>query len=240
MKEETARRITELSGVSGGLVVHHDCGDGRLLAALGHNGPWIVQGLSGDAEQVSECRRWLRSQELAGRITVRHWEEQFLPYADNLANLFVAENATAPPMAEVMRVLAPLGVACIKHRDGWRTTVKPWPDEIDQWTHWLHAADGNPVAQDRRVFIGGSPMPREEDPSPALALRSIRGEEGGVLLRLGLKDGSVSKLCDLPSPPVWDGIAINRQGLFVTLRDGKVMRFGLRDSRKAAPERETR
>ncbi|MFW6161533.1 MAG: PQQ-binding-like beta-propeller repeat protein, partial [Planctomycetota bacterium] len=29
--------------------------------------------------------------------------------------------------------------------------VKPWPDDIDEWTHYLHGADGNPVAQDRVV-----------------------------------------------------------------------------------------
>ena len=28
---------------------------------------------------------------------------------------------------------------------------KPWPAEIDEWTHYLHAADGNPVARDRVV-----------------------------------------------------------------------------------------
>ena len=29
----------------------------------------------------------------------------------------------------------------------WTKTVKPWPEEIDEWTHWLHAADGNAVAR---------------------------------------------------------------------------------------------
>ena len=29
--------------------------------------------------------------------------------------------------------------------------VKPWPKEIDEWTHYLHDADGNPVAEDRIV-----------------------------------------------------------------------------------------
>jgi outer membrane protein assembly factor BamB len=28
---------------------------------------------------------------------------------------------------------------------------KPWPDAIDEWTHWLHSADGNAVADDRVV-----------------------------------------------------------------------------------------
>jgi hypothetical protein len=53
----------------------------------------------------------------------------------------------------------------------------------------------------------------------------IRRETGGILLRLDLKDGASSKAGDLGAPPVWDGIAISRQGLILTLQDGKVIRF---------------
>jgi len=33
----------------------------------------------------------------------------------------------------------------------WLKATKPWPAEIDQWTHYLHGPDGNPVADDRVV-----------------------------------------------------------------------------------------
>jgi len=33
----------------------------------------------------------------------------------------------------------------------WVKAVKPWPRGIDEWTHYLHGADGNPVAEDRTV-----------------------------------------------------------------------------------------
>ena len=33
----------------------------------------------------------------------------------------------------------------------WVQLRKLWPAEIDQWTHYLHGADGNPVARDRVV-----------------------------------------------------------------------------------------
>ncbi len=33
----------------------------------------------------------------------------------------------------------------------WLKVTKPWPAEIDEWSHHLHAADGNPVANDRVV-----------------------------------------------------------------------------------------
>ena len=59
-------------------------------------------------------------------------------------------------MKEVLRVLAPNGVAYIKKGSRWTKTVKPWPKEIDEWTHYFHGADGNPVARDSIV---GPPEP---------------------------------------------------------------------------------
>ena len=173
--ETTADQIAELSGVRGGVIVHCGCGDARLTTALGRDASCIVQGLSRDAEQVKKSREWLRSQQPSGNVTVQCWQEDFLPYADNLVNLFIAEESAMPPMSEVMRVLAPLGVVCIRGPDGWQKTVKPWPGEIDEWTHWLHAADGNPVAQDERVappraiqWIASPRWSKSHDTGPSL------------------------------------------------------------------------
>ncbi len=75
------------------------------------------------------------------------WRGKHLPYVDNLVNLLVADKLAGVPMDEVMRVLAPGGVALI----GGRKTVKPWPKEIDEWSHYLHDASGDTVAHDRVV-----------------------------------------------------------------------------------------
>jgi hypothetical protein len=100
-----------------------------------------------------------------------------------------------------------------------RQAAETWAQEVDVRVGAMALA-GN------AVFVAGAPMfPDGEDPSAEFVLRSLRGEEGGVLLRLDRKDGTPSNLCELPSPPVWDGIAVSRQGLFVALRDGKVLRF---------------
>ena len=54
-----------------------------------------------------------------------------------MVNLLVAENLGGVPMAEVMRVLAPEGIAYIKSGGEWKTTTKPRPKDIDDWTHYL-------------------------------------------------------------------------------------------------------
>jgi len=53
-----------------------------------------------------------------------------------------------------MRVLAPNGVAVFVNRKSEiesRKLVKPWPKEMDEWTHYLHDASNNAVARDRLV-----------------------------------------------------------------------------------------
>jgi len=59
---QTVRQHTQRSGLRGGLVVHHDCGDGELILALGRGDSWVVEGLSRDARQVERCRRAIESQ----------------------------------------------------------------------------------------------------------------------------------------------------------------------------------
>ncbi len=150
-----AKEILETTGVQGGLVLHLGCGDGRLTAALHAGQQYLVHGLDAEAANVEKAREYIRSRGLYGKVSVDGWtgSSKRLPYVDNLANLIVLEDSTGVPMDELIRVLAPLGVACVK-KDGAGTKtlcVKPWPKEIDQWTHYLHDADGNAVAHDSVV-----------------------------------------------------------------------------------------
>ena len=151
--EEQAAQVLQAAGVKGGLVVHLGCGDGKLTAALRANESYIVHGLDADPANVEKARAHIRSLGLYGPVSVARWTDAArLPYADNLVNLIVSENPSAFPMGEVLRVLAPLGVAYVKGADGkWAKTVKPWPKDIDEWTHWLHDAGNNAVAHDTRV-----------------------------------------------------------------------------------------
>ncbi|MHC4200447.1 MAG: outer membrane protein assembly factor BamB family protein, partial [Planctomycetota bacterium] len=148
-----ARQILAATGIRGGLVVHVGCGDGKLTAALRSSDNYVVHGLAAAAD-VARARKHVRSQGLYGRVSVARYEVGAggrLPYADNLANLVVAENARGLPAAELVRVLVPGGVAYVRKGGTWSKTVKPRPDDIDEWSHFLHDASNNAVAKDRRV-----------------------------------------------------------------------------------------
>ncbi len=135
------------AGVRGGLVVHVGCGDGQLTAALRANDSYIVHGLDRDPANVARARAHIRKLGLSGPVAVDVFDGTHLPYVDSLVNVLVADELGTLPMAEVMRVLAPRGVAMI----GGGKTVKPWPRNIDEWTHYLHGPDNNALADDRVV-----------------------------------------------------------------------------------------
>lgn len=152
--DRQASQILDSSGVRGGLIVHLGCGDGRLTAALRANDRYVVHGLDTDTAEVNRARRDLQAKGLYGPVSVDHFDGEYLPYVDGTVNLLVASDLGDVTTQEVRRVLAPEGVACIRTPEGWRRTVKPRPPEIDEWSHFLHDAGGNAVANDERV---GSP-----------------------------------------------------------------------------------
>ncbi len=148
---ETAKRILADTGVRGGLIVHVHCGDGSLTAALADGTGRVVQGLLADAAKVAAARAGLTRARPAGEATVTAWHPPALPYIDGVVNLLVVEGDPRPSEKEILRVLAPGGVACLADGDGWRKLARPRPKGIDRWTHFLRDASNNAVAADDRV-----------------------------------------------------------------------------------------
>jgi len=174
-----ASQVLKACGIKGGLVVHLGCGDGKLTASLGANDGCLVHGLDADAANVRKARGHIRTKGLYGKVAVDTFDGKHLPYVDNLVNVLVTDRLGGVTIEEVMRVLAPLGVAYV----GGAKTVKPWPKEIDEWTHFLHGADNNAVAKDtvvappgRYQWISGPKWARSHDHLSSLsAMVSARG-----------------------------------------------------------------
>jgi outer membrane protein assembly factor BamB len=200
---QSAGDILKVSGVKGGLVVHVGCGNpsagsgqfGKLTTALHVNERYLVHGLDTDTGKVAGARSHISSLDLHGPVSVDVFDGKHLPYADSLVNLLVLPNAESRlPNGEIERVLAPRGVALVNpqsairipHSDvvgQWRVYRKPVPDDIDDWTHYLHGPDGNAVAHDRVVgapkhiqWIGGPLWSRSHEYDSSLcAMISERG-----------------------------------------------------------------
>ncbi len=173
------REILSDSGITGGLVVHLECGEGKLTADIAISGNYLVHGLDKNPGDVAEARSNLLDQDLYGKVQINEFDGKNLPYIDNLVNLLVGEKLGDVSKDEVMRVLAPRGVAFI----GEEKITKKWPEKIKEWTHYLNDSTNNAVSEDkvasypRNMQWAASPMwARHHDKQASLsALATSKG-----------------------------------------------------------------
>jgi outer membrane protein assembly factor BamB len=167
------------SNIKGGFVVHAGCGDGSLIAEMGKNKQYVIQGLENDQQQVERARRTISATGNYGRLSIKHWQDKKLPYVENLVNLLIIDDGkTTIPGSEIKRVLAPRGMAIVyrgfqvsgldmkSFSRGYLAYTKPVPEEIDDWPHYLYGADNNAVSHDKAV---GPPQQMQWVCGPAYA-----------------------------------------------------------------------
>ncbi len=198
---EKAETLLREHGIEGGLIVHLGCGGGQFTAALRIDDRFIVQGLDRDSAKVEDARKSIRSQNLYGKVTADCLKGEQLPYIDNVVNLLVVENSYAVPREEILRVLRPEGIALIKQDKKWIKMVKPRPDEIDDWTHYLHNPTGNPVSKDTVVdppkhlqWVGSPRWSRHHDHMSSLS--ALVSEKGRIFY---IMDEGPTASIELPS-----------------------------------------
>ena len=205
-QSDAAQILTE-SGITGGFVVHLGAGDGELAAAIGKSPTIQVHGLVRDAESVANARKTIQRTKAYGEVSIDRLDGDQLPYVDNLVNLLVTEDLGDISMDEVLRVLVPNGVALVKEGDDWKKTIKPRPDNIDEWSHYLHDATGNSVADDDVVapprhlqWVGSPRWSRHHD---RMASMSALVSTGGKMFYIMDEGSRIS----IQLPPKWKIIA---------------------------------
>lgn len=165
---DNAKALVRAAGVSGGLIVHVGCKDGKLTAALAADGRFVVQGLCDTAAAVPAAREHVRSAGRCGKASVAAFDGKHLPYVADLVNLLVISRAGSLTAAEVNRALVPGGVALVRDAQkvpdlatapakglkGWQAYRRPRPKAIDEWTHYLHDPAGTCVSED---LLAGHP-----------------------------------------------------------------------------------
>ncbi len=194
----TAQRIVETSGAAGGIAVVLGPSNADLALAIARQGPFVVHCLANSQEVADELRRQISTVGMYGTVSADVRRGQRLPYADNLVNIVVVVHPFAS-LAEVLRALAPLGTVHVpagSDAEEWRERLRSvgaeviandddrgwvhararWPDSIDEWTHYLHGPDGNPVANDREVgppasyqWVGGPTWQRSHESDSSIS-----------------------------------------------------------------------
>ena len=204
---EVANTLLQQSGFTGGFIVELGSRSGELATALRQSEATQIHGLVRNPERLSAIRESVRASKQYGDIAFDNFSGNVLPYTDNLVNLFVAEDIGDVPLDEVLRVLVPKGVAMIKTGDKWEKLIKPRPEDIDEWSHYLHDATGNSVAHDDQVapprhlqWVGSPRWSRHHD---RMASMSALVSTGGRMFYIMDEGSRVS----IQLPPKWKLIA---------------------------------
>ncbi|MBL7224060.1 MAG: PQQ-binding-like beta-propeller repeat protein [Candidatus Brocadiae bacterium] len=143
----TAGAVKE-SGVDGGVLVRVGCGDPAALIDM-KTPACIVHGLDTDRKAVLAARKAIVEKGLYGPVSADVFDGRALPYIADTVNLLVAGDGATVSRDEVLRVLAPGGVAYV---DGTKVH-KPVPKNTSDWGHFLYDASGNAVSPDTAVDV---------------------------------------------------------------------------------------
>ena len=207
-KAHDAKQILDASGVKGGLVVVIGCDVPALLAQLRAGNSYLVHGLDRDPQKVADARKYLEEKGLLGSVTAARLKGSLLPYVDNLVNVIVlAGDAGQISEDEITRVLAPLGVIADARKEKIEITRKPWPAELDEWTHFLHDASNHAVSNDTVV---GPPQGLRWTCGPEFARSHEHFNSISALVTAGgrifyiIDEGPISSVY---LPPVWKLVA---------------------------------
>ena len=161
-KGQSGKEIIKQSLVKGGIVVHIGCDTGKFTSDLYGGKAFLVHGLSRDPENIKKARKYIQSKNLYPNVSADTFDNKRLPYSDNIVKLVVVNKKVSREILnEIVRILEPGGMAMIKggkiqglkikkmeSLPKWSKYIKPWPEDIDEWTHYLHGPDGNQVADD--------------------------------------------------------------------------------------------
>ncbi len=163
-------------GISGGLLTQIGSEDLNSTVELSQGGRFLIHLLEVDDEKVKEKRQYLSEKGLNGVISVDSlYKKSSLPYTENLVNAIWIKNELPQsiPLKELMRVLTPNGVLLIQkigmevaqlqeqgfenieevkfQNRSWLRAKKPWPKEMDEWSHPRHSPSANAVSKDQLV-----------------------------------------------------------------------------------------
>jgi len=186
-----------------GITVVTDAGSVDELLKYTRNESNLVHGLVSDTAVVDKLKAGLLAAGKTGRVTFSVWNGNRIPFVSDTVNVIVA--ADKEVSAEMRRALAPYGA--VVDRKGATLWEKPWPKDIDEWTHYMYSSNGNGVSKDTRVgpprhmkWLAGPEMLRHHDHLPSL---SAMVSSGGRVFYIFDEASPASILF----PPEWNLIA---------------------------------
>jgi outer membrane protein assembly factor BamB len=190
-----AQSIIKTAGIDKGLCIHLGAGNDNapgLTAALAKHSHMLIHGLTQDTACLARAQLAVQTANVCGQAMLECVPWKPLPYLPNLANLVVIDGPAAEALTneDVLAIVQPNGLILRLENDVWKKTVKLRPQEMDEWSHPRHGADGNLVSRDK--YLTGPVGLRWIDgiPSNASGFSATRAwvTAGGRLFTLGVNE----------------------------------------------------
>lgn len=177
-----APEIVRATGIRSGLCVHVGADDGHLAVEVAQSGKFLVHAWVAESAALAKVRNTIQLKGSGSQVFAEQGSLERLPYADHLVNLVVVDDLAVAikqglTLTEVMRVLAPRGVAYLGQRPGsgglnavqlravlskagikdaevvessgvWAKITKPRQVGTDEWTHYNYDPTGSRVSRD--------------------------------------------------------------------------------------------
>ncbi|MHC4996502.1 MAG: outer membrane protein assembly factor BamB family protein [Planctomycetota bacterium] len=158
------------ANLHGGLIVQLGASQTETASQLSNSGRYLIHLLDPNSQSIESARSRIKADGHYGLAWAEFYPDlQQLPYAENTVNLIVATDYTTH-FAEILRVLTPGGTLVVTNTrlakaadlkaagfdvlaTGGSKVIarKPLHENMDEWSHPRHAADGNAAAATSEV-----------------------------------------------------------------------------------------
>ncbi|MCX8035530.1 MAG: PQQ-binding-like beta-propeller repeat protein [Candidatus Sumerlaeia bacterium] len=143
--------LLEKAQIMRGLCAAVGISEAELPVTIARQSRLLVHALGADDASVDAARKAADAAGLYGtRIFIEKGKRGMLPYADNTIDLVILAVRDAAPREEVLRVLRPNGKA-VSLDSPETVLVKPALAGTDNWSHWQHGPDNNPLSADTAI-----------------------------------------------------------------------------------------
>ena len=149
-----AGKLPDLPKHAGGLVLHLGQADKDEIQELAKDvaSPKLLgQILVTDDKQLNPSRKLVAQEKTNGQLSVQTYDGSNIPVISSAANFIICPEESSVSKEEIMRALAPRGIAYMQNGSQWEKVVKPVPSDIDDWTHALYNPANTVVSQDTKV-----------------------------------------------------------------------------------------
>jgi len=165
-----AQPLVADAGISKGVCALPGCGDGELAIQIAQESDFLVHAFDADSSKVDRAvKRAMDAGVFGKNVLIERVASDPLPYADNFVDLIVLNESPDVRAQEVLRVIRPRGGALVRGlpqlltvlgqagfeiddaSGEWKLARKPALEGTDDWPHWSHGPDNNPVSSDTAI-----------------------------------------------------------------------------------------